>query len=308
MKGMEKRDLLSMSDISPRELLDTIKLIGEIKAHPERYRGRLDGKIMVMIFEKPSTRTRVSFESAIIQLGGHAINISRNTSQLERGETVADSAKVLERYASAIVARVNFHETLVELAANSRVPVINGLSDREHPCQIISDLFTIHEVAGTFKGVKVAYVGDGNNVCNSLLLGCAMAGVSLAVSSPDGYLPEKGIVDRAKKIAKSGGAKIEVGSDPLHAAKDADFIYTDVWISMGQEDDEDKRMDAFQDYQVNGKLLGKAGKDVKVMHCLPAHRGLEITGEVLDGESSIVWDQAENRLHAQKAILLNLLL
>ena len=308
MKAKGKRDLLSVSDITPQELMGAIKLIRDVKEDPGKYKGRLEGKTLVMMFEKPSTRTRVSFESAILQLGGHAINITKNTSQLERGETIADSAKVLERYADAIVARVHSHDTLIELAQNSRIPVINGLSDREHPCQAISDLFTIYESSGTFRGVKLAYVGDGNNVCCSLLLGCAMAGLDLSVASPKPYLPEKQVIEKAQRAAKTSGAKIEVGCDPMHAVKDSDYVYTDVWISMGQEDEEDMRMDDFQEYQVNSKLLGKAKKDAKVMHCLPAHRGLEITADVLDGPRSIVWDQAENRLHAQKGILLNLLL
>ncbi len=301
------KDLLSISDLGAEELAGLVRFTGEVKHDPGKFRKALEGKKIVMLFEKPSTRTRVSFEAAILDLSGHAINITRNMSQLDRGETPSDSAKVLERYVDAIVARVESHETLKEMAESARVPVINALSDIEHPCQIVSDLYTVYEKSGTLSDIKIAYVGDANNVCNSLMMGCAMSGVSLHVATPKEYAPKKAIIEKSSAYARKTGAKIEVSNDPYKAAENADYIYTDVWVSMGQENDEEKKIKAFQAYQINDTLLSKAKKDAKVMHCLPAHRGMEITGEILDGPRSVVWDQAENRLHAQKAILLKLL-
>ncbi len=266
-----------------------------------------------MLFEKPSTRTRISFEVAMVQLGGHAINLNANEIQLKRGEAVSDTAKVLGRYVNGVMARVHKHDTLTELSENSSIPVINGLSDIEHPCQVISDLFTIYEkfpfdfqskdrfCDGNFD-IKLAYIGDGNNVCNSLILGCAIMGIDAAVATPKGYEPDAGVVNSAKKISD----KITITNNPEDAACDADVVYTDVWISMGSEGEEKERMNKFKNYQVNAKLLSNAKPGCKIMHCLPAHRGMEIDG-VIDGENSIVWDQAENRLHAQKAVLLKLL-
>jgi len=301
------KNLLSMNDLSIKELVEIIKFTEEIKRYPDEYGEELKGKTLVMIFERPSTRTRISFESAMLQLGGHTIDVTRDSTQLERGETIADSAKVLSRYVDAIVARVDRHDTLTELAKNSSVPVINGLSDLEHPCQAISDLFTVYEIKGELKGINISYIGDGNNVCHSLLLGCAMTGMNLKVASPKGYEPKKYILNSAVKISKKTGCTIDVINDPNEAVRDADFIYTDVWVSMGHEKEEEKRVEVFKKYQINQRILANAKKDCKVMHCLPAHRGMEITDDVLDGPNSIVWDQAENRLHAQKAILLKLL-
>ncbi|HDH40948.1 MAG TPA: ornithine carbamoyltransferase [Candidatus Altiarchaeales archaeon] len=300
-------DLLSMTDLSIKELESIIRETGRIKAKPEDYKDRLKGKILVMLFEGPSTRTRVSFETAMIQLGGNAIDINESMTQLGRGETMGDSARVLSRYSDCILARVKRHETLMELARNSEVPVINGLSDLEHPCQVISDLFTIHEVRGRLKGIDLAYIGDGNNVCNSLLLGCSMVGINIKVASPEGYEPAKNFVKKALDISKETGSRIEIVNDPREAAKGASFLYTDVWVSMGDESEEEERLKAFRGYQLNREIVKLANSNCKVMHCLPAHRGLEITDEVIDGRDSIVWDQAENRLHAQKAILLRLL-
>jgi ornithine carbamoyltransferase len=299
--------LLSMGDLSSRELESLITETDKIKKRPQEYRSRLDGKVMLMLFEKPSTRTRISFEAAILQLGGNAIDLDENVTQLGRGETIKDSARVLSRYADCIVARVRKHATLIELAANATIPVINGLSDLEHPCQIISDLFTIYEVAGKLHGINLTYVGDGNNVCNSLVLGCAIAGVNLTVATPKGYEPKADIVKKALELSKLTGSKIAVMNDPKQAVKDADFLYTDVWVSMGFEAEEEARMKAFKGYQLNSELIKLAKKDCRIMHCLPAHRGLEITDDVIDSKSSIVWDQAENRMHAQKAILLSCL-
>ena len=301
------KDLLSITDYKSEELLDLVKFTDEVKRNPGKFKRALEDKKIVMLFEKPSTRTRVSFEAAMLELGGHAINITRNTSQLDRGETPSDSAKALERYVDVIVARVDKHETLLEMAKSSQVPVINALSDLEHPCQIISDLYTIYEKSGSLSGIKIAYVGDANNVCNSLMLGCALTGISLDVATPKEYAPKKAIIEKSQVLARKTGAKIEVTEDPYKAAESADYIYTDVWISMGQENEKKNNTKVFQAYQINDKLLSKAKKSAYVMHCLPAHRGMEITGEVMDGPRSIVWDLAENRLHAQKAILLRLL-
>jgi len=275
-----------------------------IKNNPSSYRSRLSDKTLVLLFEKPSTRTKVSFEAAMVQLGGYPINLDSSSSQISRGESIGDSAKVLSRYTDAIAARVYMHETLVELAENSSIPVINALSNLEHPCQVIADLYTIKEHKGFLEGVKLAYVGDGNNVCNSLLLGCAMTGVDLSVASPPDYGPDENILSRAQSMDDS---KIKLYNDPLDAVQDAEFIYTDVWVGMGDESEEEERLNAFRDYQVNTELINQAKKDCRVMHCLPAHRGLEITDEVLDSTKSIVWEQAENRLHAQKAIILKLI-
>lgn len=300
-------DLLSITDLSSKQLMELILESGRMKHKPSDYLDKLKGKSMVMLFEKPSTRTRLSFEVAIFQLGGHPVFMDANITQLRRGETIADSARVISRYADLIIARVNRHETLTELAENSNVPVINALSDREHPCQILCDLFTIYERRNKLKGIKLAYMGDGNNVCNSLLLGCAMSGMDISVASPEGYEPGGDIVERALEISKKTGSEIEILTDPEEASKDADFIYTDVWVSMGNEKDREERMRRFRRYQVNDELLRKTALDCRVMHCLPAHRGIEITDEVIDGPRSIVWDQAENRLHAQKAVLMELL-
>lgn len=265
----------------------------------------LKEKTLAMIFEKPSTRTRVSFEAAMTQLGGHAIYLDRTNTQLKRGETIKDTARTLSRYVDGIMLRANKHEDVVELGEYSTVPVINGLTDLEHPCQVLSDLFTIKEFKKSFN-VKLAYVGDGNNVCNSLLLGSSIVGMDISVACPKGYGPDEEILRKAKKYVKKSGADIEILSDPAAAVTGAEIIYTDVWVSMGQESEEKNRLRDFKNYQVNAKLVKKAGSPL-VMHCLPAKRGLEITDEVLESKNSIVFEQAENRLHVQKALLCLLL-
>lgn len=259
-----------------------------------------------MIFDKPSTRTRVSFEVAMTQLGGHAIYLDTTSMQLRRGETIKDTALTMSRYVDAIVVRAGNHQDLMELAEYSRVPVINGLTDLEHPCQALSDLFTIKECKGGFKGVKLAYVGDGNNVCHSLLLGAAIAGLDMSAATPRGYEPRNDILMEARGIAKSTGSSIEVCRDAPSAVKNADIIYTDVWVSMGQEEERARRLKDFRGYQVNKELV-EMGDNPRVMHCLPAKRGQEITDEVLESENSIVFEQAENRLHLQKALLCHLI-
>jgi ornithine carbamoyltransferase len=260
-----------------------------------------------MIFEKSSTRTRVSFEVGMTQLGGHALFLSPNDLQLGRGETIADTARVLSRYVDGIMYRAFRHEDVRELARHATVPVINGLDDREHPCQIIADLLTIQESKGSLKRLKLAYVGDGNNVCNSLLLGSAIVGMAMTAACPPGFEPNPEILEEARQIAKEKGSSLEVVHDPKSGVRGADVVYTDVWVSMGQEKDREKKEQVFRPFQVNAKLLDHAKPDAVVMHCLPAHRGLEITDDVIDGPRSIVLDQAENRLHAQKAILVRFL-
>ncbi len=266
----------------------------------------LRNRTLAMIFEKASTRTRVSFEVAMTQLGGHAIYLSPKEMQMGRGESIADTARTLSRYVDAVLIRAKRHEDVVEFARHSEVPVINGLTELEHPCQALSDFFTMRELRGELEGARLAYVGDGNNVCHSLMLGSAMLGMHFSCATPEGYEPRKEVLERALSIAELTGATVEVVHSPEKAVRDADFIYTDVWVSMGQEEEEQERLRRFRDFQVNSELLRHA-PGAKVMHCLPAKRGLEITDEVMDGESSVVWQQAENRLHVQKAVLLKLL-
>jgi len=303
-----KRDLVSMLDVED-DLVGLLELAASIKNRTkagEPYEP-LRGRSLAMIFEKSSTRTRVSFEVGMTQLGGHALFLSPKDLQLGRGETIADTARVLSRYVDGIMYRAFRNENVRELATNARVPVINGLDDREHPCQTIADLFTIKERKGELKGLKLSYVGDGNNVCNSLLLGTAIVGMDMTAACPPGYEPDPEILAHARRIAKGTGSTLDVVHDPGAGVRGAAILYTDVWVSMGQEREREKRERIFRPYQVNAKLLALAKPDALVMHCLPAHRGLEITDDVMDGPQSIVFDQAENRLHAQKAILVRFL-
>ncbi len=267
----------------------------------------LSGKTLGLLFQKPSTRTRVSFEAGMNQLGGHALVLPMGEIQLSRGESVADTARVLSCYLDAIVIRTYDHAIVEEWAREATMPVINGLTDLSHPCQALSDLLTIREKKGRLKGIKIAYIGDGNNVANSLIEAAAKMGMVIALGCPAGYQPEQHIVDRARVEAEKTGALIEISQDSHIAAKDADVIYTDVWISMGREREQARRLKVLTPYQVNNRLLRRAKPDAIVMHCLPAHRGEEISAEVLDGPQSVIIDQAENRLHMQKAILTNLL-
>lgn len=302
----KKKDLLSLADLSIEDLKSLLKETAKVKKNPRKYSNRLSGKTLAMIFEKPSTRTRVSFEVAAVELGCYPLVLNTSDMQLGRGETIGDSAKVLSRYVDGVMARVYKHKTLVELAENSAIPIINGLSDLEHPCQIIADLYTISEFKRKQK-IKLAYVGDGNNVCNSIILGCAMMGIDVAVAYPKGYEPDESIVQKAQRYSGKTKANVFVTNDPYAAVENADVVYTDVWVSMGDEQEKDRRMRVFSEYQVSDKLLEKADSECIVMHCLPAHRGQEITDYVLDGSKSVVWDQAENRLHTQKAILMYLM-
>ncbi|MBI4416518.1 MAG: ornithine carbamoyltransferase [Euryarchaeota archaeon] len=303
-----KRDFISVLD-AERDFVAVVELAANLK---NRHRAGelyepLKNKNLAMLFEKASTRTRVSFEVAMSQLGGHALYLNPQDLQLGRGETIADTARVLSRYVDAIVYRAYRHEDVVELAKWTTVPVINGLDDVEHPCQALADLFTIQEHKGELKGLKLAYVGDGNNVSHSLMLASAIVGMDVVVACPDKFRPRADIVKQAKEVASRTGSKVSVLPDPVDAVKGADVVYTDVWVSMGMEKEKAERERIFQPYQVNQQLVNKAKEDAVVMHCLPAHRGLEITDEVLDGTKSVVWDQAENRLHAQKALLVKLL-
>ncbi len=269
------------------------------------YKESLKGKTMGLIFEKASTRTRVSFEVAMNHLGGIALYLSPKEMQLGRGETLADTARVLSRYLDGVVIRAKRHSDVVDFAKYSSIPVINGLTDKEHPSQILADIMTVKEFKGSFNAI-LAYVGDGNNVCNSLLLGSAIVGLNIRVATPEGYEPDSDILSKAEEIADTTGSKILLTRNPEEAVSHADFVYTDVWVSMGQEEEMEKRLRDFKPYQINRELLSLA-PHARVMHCLPAHRGQEITDEVIDSNMSIVFDQAENRLHAQKALLKRLL-
>ena len=298
-----KKDLLSISDFSQQEVLDLLEKSTDLKK--KRQKGiehlPLKGQTLGMIFNKHSTRTRISFEVGMFELGGHALFLTGDQLQLNRGETIKDSAQVLSRYLNAILIRTYDHNEVIALAEHASIPVINGLTDLNHPVQILADIFTIKEKLGRIEGVKVAYVGDGNNVAYSWMLGASIMGMHLAIACPKSYRPES-------TPALSGMGKVEILEDPFKAVKNADVIYTDVWISMGQEEDSEDKKKLLLPYQINQKLVDAAKKDVLVMHCLPAHREMEITSEVLDGKHSIVFDQAENRLHVQKAILETLLL
>lgn len=289
------------------DILDILDTAEEMKRKRDLDHQPLKGKVLAMIFEKSSTRTRVSFEVGMIELGGFAVTLNTKDLQMGRGETVADTARVLSRYVDGIMYRAYEHDMVMELAKHATVPVINGLDNFEHPCQIMADLLTVKEHLGRLKGVKMAYVGDGNNVCNSLMLGCAMVGMDLSCGCPKGYEPDPGVLKKAKAIAKKNGCKLKIVESAKEAAKDADVVYTDVWVSMGQEEEQKLREKIFKPYQVNSDLMSVAHKDAIVMHCLPAHRGMEITDEVIDSKASVVLDQAENRLHAQKAIMVALM-
>jgi ornithine carbamoyltransferase len=297
--------LLSLADLSYDDIISLLDTASDMKG--KRTRGKasnsLKNKTLAMLFEKSSTRTRISFEVAMTELGGHALYLNYKDMQIGRGESIADTARVMSRYVHAIMGRVYKHETLTELAKYATVPIINGLSDLEHPCQLLADLLTIREYKGKFKGLNFSWIGDGNNVCNSAILACALTGMKITVACPEGYEPNYDIVLKAKEL----GAVVNVIRDPMKAAKKADILSTDVWVSMGDEEEYDQRLCDFKPYQINSKLLEQARHDVMVLHCLPAHRGEEITADVVDGPNSAVFDQAENRLHVQKALLLKLL-
>jgi ornithine carbamoyltransferase len=302
---MKGKSLASLWDLTKEEIVEILKTSELLKL--QLLRGQehplLRGKTLAMIFEKPSTRTRVSFEVGMWQLGGYALYLSSSDLQLGRGETIGDTSQVLSRYANGIMARVFKHQTILDLIRYSRVPVINGLSDFSHPCQGLADLFTVYEKKGQLSGLKLAYVGDGNNVAHSLIYGCSKVGMDIALACPKGYEPDSEVVSKAKEEAKRNGCAVKVTNDPKEAVRGADVVYTDVWASMGQEKEHEKRVKIFKPYQVNAQLVKEAKEDYLFMHCLPAHRGEEVTDEIADSRNSVIFDQAENRMHAQKAIL-----
>ncbi len=300
---LKTKSILTLEELTSKELTQLIDMA--IKLKKDFKEGKqpqlLKNKTLAMIFQKPSTRTRVSFETGMFQLGGHALNLSSNDMQLSRGETIEDTAKTLSRYVDAIMARVYDHTMVEDLAKNSSIPVINGLSDSFHPCQIIADLMTIKEKKKKFKGLKIAWIGDGNNVCNSLIYGCARVGLNISIATPKGFEPNKKAVNDSKKFIN-----IELTNDPAKSAKNADVVMTDTFKSIHNNDA--KRMKKFlPKFQVNPALMKKAKKNAIFLHCLPAKRGSEVTASVIDGPQSVVWDEAENRLHSQKALLVSLL-
>ncbi|SFL90025.1 ornithine carbamoyltransferase [Paenibacillus sp. 1_12] len=302
---LKGRDFLGLSDFTSEEIQYLLDMAIDLKK--KRNAGEvfhpLKGKTLGMIFEKSSTRTRVSFEVGMYQLGGHALFLSSNDLQLGRGETISDTAQTMSRYLDGIMIRTHAHRKVIDLARGATIPVINGLTDRSHPCQALADYQTILEHKGQLRGLKVAYIGDGNNMVHSLIMGAAKLGVDFAVASPKGYEPNESIVTSALDVANETGSKLYVGNDVKEAVSDADVIYTDVWASMGFEEEQKEREIAFKQYQVNEALTSLAKKDYLFMHCLPAHRGEEVSEGVIDGPNSIIFDQAENRLHAQKAIM-----
>jgi ornithine carbamoyltransferase len=300
-------DLISINDLGPTGVAAVLDLAALIKARPEDFRGALAGKQIVMFFEKPSLRTRLTFEAGITSLGGHAFFVDQTASRIDARESLSDIAHNLERWVDGIVLRTFAHATVTGMAEHAGIPVINALSELEHPCQALADYLTLQEKFGDLHNVKLAYVGDGNNVAHSLLLTAACLGSTIRVATPEGYGPNPEIVKQAKEIAATTGATIQVLTDIKKAVAGADAIYTDVWASMGQESEATQRKQIFGGYQVNEKLFAAAAPHALFMHCLPAHRGEEVTNDVIDSARSVVFDQAENRLHVQKAILLMLL-
>lgn len=304
-----KRDLRRLADLGRGDIEWILRTSAALKRERGNVRAPkpLEGRSLGMIFTKPSTRTRVSFEVGMVQLGGHAVILSGDQIQMSRGETLADSARIFSRYLDCLAIRTFHQKDVEELAGVAAIPVINALTDMFHPCQALADLFTIQEKLGSLEGVKVAYVGDGNNVANSWLEAAGVMGLRLSIASPPGYEPDGQTIAEARRMAESSGAVIEISNDLEEAARNADVVYTDTWVSMGQDNETEKRLRDFKGWRVDAKLMALAAKDAIVMHCLPAHRGEEISAQVLDGAQSVVWDQAENRLHTQKAVLILLM-
>jgi len=298
------KHLLSVTDIQ-QDIFNILQLAEKLKKDPWGHQI-FDKKVLAMIFEKASTRTRISFEVAMLQLGGHALFLSKSDLQLGRGELIEDTSRVMSRYVDGVMSRAVEHSDVVNFAQHSDVPVINGLTNLEHPCQALTDIFTIFEKKKTYR-VHLTFVGDGNNVCNSLLLASSLVGMDMTVVCPERYEPDVEIINKAKSFALKSGSQIEVTNNISEGIKDADVVYTDVWVSMGEENETDKRLKVLNDYQVNSEILNLANPDAIVMHCLPAIRGQEITEDVISCDQSAIWDQAENRLHVQKAILYTLL-
>jgi ornithine carbamoyltransferase len=303
--GLQGKDLLSIHDLSQSEVFEILDLAKDLKAKLKRGEEHhlLKGKSLGMIFSKASTRTRVSFEVGMYQLGGMALFLSSKDLQIGRGEPIQDTARVLSRYVDGIMIRTFSHDNVQELAKHSSIPIINGLTDLLHPCQALADIFTVLEYKGSLKGLKMAYIGDGNNMVNALIEASVKVGMDISAATPKGYEPDAEIVQEAREDAKATGSTVTLVNDPLIAAKDADVIYTDVWASMGQESEQAIRAKAFEGFQVNNEVMKAANKGAIVLHCLPAHRGEEITDEVMEGPQSAIFDEAENRLHVQKAIM-----
>ncbi len=300
---MNHKDLISIHDYTAEEVREIFDLAAEMKKNPAKFHDSLRGKTLGMIFEKSSTRTRVSFEVGMFQLGGHALFLSARDIQLGRGETIFDTARVLSRYLDGIMARTFAHKTVTDLAEYATVPVINGLTDLLHPCQGLTDYFTAFEKFGELKGRKIAYVGDGNNMAHSLMFGAPKVGMNIAVATPSGYAPQPEIIAKAQADADMAGTKVTVTQSIEEAVRDADVIETDVWASMGQEEEAEKRRNDFEGWRVDERIMALGKKDAIFMHCLPAHRGEEVAAEVCDGPSSVIYDEAENRLHVQKAVM-----
>ncbi|MDX2273697.1 MAG: ornithine carbamoyltransferase [Cyanobacteriota bacterium] len=305
MGALQGRDLLTLADLTPEQLEHLLRDAALLKQ--EKRSARLQGRLLGLLFHKASTRTRVSFTAAMTQCGGSVIDLMPSVMQVSRGEPLADTARILSRYLDIIAIRTFAQAELVKFAEFADIPVINALTDQFHPCQILADLLTIQENFGRLEGLTLAYLGDGNNVVHSLLLGCAMTGLSIRVATPVGYQPDPQVVSQAKRLATQAGSSVEVLTDPQQAVAGAQILYTDVWASMGQEQEAEQRQPIFLPYQINETLLTQADPEAIVLHCLPAHRDEEITDAVMEGSQSRVWDQAENRLHAQKALLVNLL-
>ena len=304
---MKHKDFIEIHDFTAAEVQRIFKLARQVKKNPKKFRDALKGQTLAMIFEKSSTRTRVSFEVGMFQLGGHALFLSSRDIQLGRGEPIADTAKVLSRYVNGIMARTFAHKTVTDLAENASVPVINGLTDLSHPCQAMTDYFTALEHLGKLKKKKIAWVGDGNNMSHSLMFGAPKVGMDIAVATPHGYEPDPTIVASAMADAKAAGTKIILTHSIEEAVGNADVVETDVWASMGQEEEADKRRRDFEGWQVTKRVMSLARRSAIFMHCLPAHRGEEVAADVIDSKQSVIFDEAENRLHVQKAILLTLM-
>lgn len=307
--NLKGKDLLTLADLTSEEIIGLIEkaVVLKEKTLKKQFDYPLKGKILGMIFDKSSTRTRVSFEVGMIQLGGSALYLNGNDLQLGRGETIADTAQVLSQYLDGIMIRTFSHKSVEELADHAAIPVINGLTDLYHPCQALADLLTVYEKKGKLSGLKLAYIGDGNNMAHSLMIACAKVGMDVSIAAPKEYFPSHDVTAMCEGFTEASGAKLVITDSPTEAVKDADIIYTDVWTSMGQEAENEQRLKDFQDYQVNDELLVHANDDYLFMHCLPAHRGEEVSAEVIDGPHSVVFDQAGNRLHAQKALLVEIL-
>ena len=304
---MRHKDFIEIHDYTAAEVMQVFELARDIKATPKKYRDTLEGQTLAMIFEKSSTRTRVSFEVGMFQLGGHALFLSSRDIQLGRGEPIYDTAKVLSRYVDGIMARTFAHKTVTDLAEYASVPVINGLTDLSHPCQVMTDYFTAWEKFGNLKGRKIAYIGDGNNMAHSLMFGAPKVGMHIAIATPKGYAPDISVVAAAEEDARSAGTKLLVTTSIEEAVKDADIVETDVWASMGQEDEAEKRRRDFEGWMIDDRIMSMAKKEAIFMHCLPAHRGEEVSAGVIDSPRSVIYDEAENRLHVQKAIMVSLM-